>query len=161
MKTLWKSMVQRCTNPRNPSYPSYGARGITVCDRWRSYAQFAADMGPRPEGASLDRIDGTKGYEPGNVRWATKKEQGLNRSTTRLVEFRGTSLSILDWARRTGIDDATIGRRLDRGWSVERALTTPPDTRFRKPKPPCGVPPEYPETRTAPLAGTPSMQVLK
>jgi hypothetical protein len=75
----------RCNNPRNKSYPHYGGRGITVCPQWDSYEQFAADVGPHPgRGLTLDRIVTSKGYEPGNVRWATRKVQTRNRTTTRL-----------------------------------------------------------------------------
>lgn len=75
----WDSMVQRTTNPRNPNWPYYGGRGITVCDRWRTFASFLADMGERPAGLTLDRVDNDRGYEPGNCRWATKSEQQRNQ----------------------------------------------------------------------------------
>lgn len=75
----WTAMIQRCTNPKAPNFADYGGRGITVCDSWRTFAIFYSEMGPRPPGTSLDRIDGTRGYEPGNCRWATPKEQRANR----------------------------------------------------------------------------------
>lgn len=75
----WDSMVQRTTNPRNPNWPYYGGRGITLCVRWRSFELFLADMGERPAGLTLDRIDNDRGYEPENCRWATKSEQQLNQ----------------------------------------------------------------------------------
>lgn len=76
----WKSMKARCRNPRVPDYPRYGGRGITVCDRWyESFDAFLADMGDRPDGLTLDRIDNDRGYEPGNCRWATKSDQSRNR----------------------------------------------------------------------------------
>ena len=75
----WDNMIQRCTNPNRPEYPYYGGRGITVCDRWRSYENFLADMGERPDGLTLDRINNDGNYEPGNCRWADRETQVRNR----------------------------------------------------------------------------------
>lgn len=75
----WAAMIQRCTNKRRANFEYYGGRGISVCDRWRDFAAFLADMGPRPDGTSLDRIDNSGNYEPGNCRWVTHKEQCNNR----------------------------------------------------------------------------------
>lgn len=75
----WDGMKQRCLNPKATGYARYGGAGITVCDRWLEFANFLADMGERPEGTTLDRIDSSKGYEPGNCRWATRAEQNRNR----------------------------------------------------------------------------------
>jgi len=83
---VWGTMLDRCRNPKNQSFKDYGARGVTVCERWLKFENFAADVGERPPGRngkrsaySLDRIENDKGYEPGNVRWATRKEQAANR----------------------------------------------------------------------------------
>ena len=80
MYVLWTAMIQRCTNPNHGRFADYGGRGITVCDQWRhDFAAFYAHVGDRPEGMSLDRIDNDRGYEPGNVRWASHAEQRANR----------------------------------------------------------------------------------
>ncbi len=76
---IWAAMIQRCTNPKNRDWRLYGARGITVCARWRKFENFLADMGERPEGLSIDRIDNDGNYEPGNCRWATALEQARNK----------------------------------------------------------------------------------
>lgn len=122
----WSSMLKRCTNPNFDSYPRYGGRGITVCDRWRDYANFLADMGERPEGHSLDRYPNNTGnYEPGNVRWATPREQQRNRSDNVLITHGGLTLGLHEWSERTKIDARTIYGRLKADWPVAEALTTP------------------------------------
>jgi hypothetical protein len=126
--TSWLHMRSRCLKPENPAFPDYGGRGITVCDRWKdSFENFLADMGECPEGMSLDRYPDNDGhYEPGNCRWATAKEQARNRRNSRTLEFNGQRRTVAEWSEQTGISQQTIGQRIDRrGWSVERALTTP------------------------------------
>src|SRR5215211_5137780 len=83
----WKAMRARCLNPRHSRYGDYGGRGITVCDRWADFPTFVADMGPRPAGMLLDRIDNDGPYSPDNCRWATRAEQQRNRSDNRWLEF--------------------------------------------------------------------------
>lgn len=88
----WDSMVQRCTNPRQTGYARYGAVGVTVCERWRVFENFLADMGERPNGMSLDRIDNARGYEPGNCRWATGRQQRMNQGRGSLTEAQAASV---------------------------------------------------------------------
>lgn len=119
------NMRARCYNPKNTSYPNYGARGITVCAEWRgSFDAFLAHVGARPSPAhSIDRIDNDRGYEPGNVRWATDSEQARNRRVERPVTYRGQELSLRAACDIAGVKLETAKVRLARGWSIERALT--------------------------------------
>jgi hypothetical protein len=129
---IWYGMIDRCYNPDNPAYKNYGARGITVCDRWRTLERFIDDLtegrqpGPRPStGFSLDR-DLNGPYSPDNTRWATDSQQMRNRRNNRLLTFNGITLTTVEWADRTGIRDKTIQERIDKHkWSIERALTEP------------------------------------
>jgi len=120
-------MIRRCHNPKNCRYDRYGAVGVKVCQRWReSFDAFLEDMGPRPPGTSLDRFPNPKGdYEPGNCRWATAKQQNRNQSRNRLLEFRGQAKPMAEWAEECGISRFTVRDRLQNGWTVEEALTTP------------------------------------
>lgn len=117
----WSSMVQRCTNPRYNGWHWYGGRGVKVCDRWLDFEAFLADMGHRPRGRTLDRIDNQRGYEPGNCRWATPREQGRNTRRCKPLTYRGETLVIREWAERLGISHTTITRRLVK-YPVEVAL---------------------------------------
>jgi hypothetical protein len=99
----WADMIQRCTNPRQCVYNYYGARGITVCERWKDFSNFFADMGKRPKSKSLERVDNNKGYEPGNCCWATHKEQMQNTRRTRYVVVAGKPLSARVAAKALGI----------------------------------------------------------
>ena len=119
----WTSMLTRCFNPRSEDYPRYGGRGITVCDRWREFKQFLADMGIKPSPRhSIDRINNDGNYEPGNCRWATQTEQSRNRSTTRLLTFHDKTQSVEAWAVEYGIKADTLRHRLARGLSMRKAL---------------------------------------
>lgn len=123
----WYGMKQRCYNPNYVGYMRYGARGITVCDEFlQSFEVFLAEVGIRPSPKhSLDRIDNDKGYDVGNVKWATRIEQASNKSTNRHIEYNGETLTITEWGRRTGIPRITLSNRLKAGWSTCRTLTEP------------------------------------
>jgi len=119
-------MIQRCSNPNHPDYRHYGGRGIRVCERWLQAETFLADMGERPSAQhTLERKDNNGPYSPDNCRWATQIEQCQNLRKSRLLEYQGETLTIAEWARRAGLSPGALWGRLDRGWSVERALTTP------------------------------------
>lgn len=118
---VWAGIIQRCTNSRNRNYKFYGGRGIKVCDRWRLFENFLADMGERPEGLSIERDDVNGNYEPGNCRWATKVEQARNRQRTVKVGGRVT----VEAAAALGISSSAISNRVRRGWKVADAMTTP------------------------------------
>lgn len=121
----WDSMKQRCLNEDSEGYRHYGGRGISVCDRWMTFQNFIDDMGERPSGKTIDRIDVNGNYEPGNCRWATPVEQGNNRRSNVFIEFNGLKLTATQWAEKIGIGSKTIMYRLKNGWSVFDTLNTP------------------------------------
>ena len=128
--TTWSGMVQRYINPKNNQYYRYGARGIRVYQRWLKFENFLRDMGPRPLGKTLDRIDGTGNYEPGNCRWATPKEQANNSSKPKLIAYQGKTHNLTEWAKEIGISSSTLSVRLKK-WTIEKALTLKPRSRER------------------------------
>lgn len=122
----WESMKSRCLNPNDPSYDRYGGRGIKVCKSWTSsFESFYADMGSRPKGKSLDRVDNSRNYTPKNCKWSTPKEQAANRRSTRFLTYKGKSHALAVLAEKFGISNARLIWRLDAGWSAEKALQTP------------------------------------
>lgn len=127
----WMGARARCENPKTRSYKSYGGRGIRFAERWKGeggFVRFLEDVGRKPSKRhSLDRINNEGNYEPGNVRWATGKQQGRNKRTSHVLTVGPVSDTLSGWAERTGIGKSTIRERLDRGWTPERAVnTTPP-----------------------------------
>jgi hypothetical protein len=122
----WIGMINRCTDSTHKQYKDYGGRGITVIALWmESFPAFLEDMGERPKGCSIDRIDCNGNYSPENCRWAPLKQQARNTRRNKFLEFNGESRTVSEWAEITGNDPIVIGKRLRRGWSVEEALTTP------------------------------------
>lgn len=122
----WCGMIERCENVNNTRYQAYGGRGISLCERWRSsFENFLEDMGERPPGTSIDRIDNNGDYEPGNCRWATVKEQSLNRRSNKLITFQGVTKHLSAWAEETGLSADIISYRIKQGWDIDIALTAP------------------------------------
>ena len=123
--TSWINMRKRCIDPASPKYYQYGGAGITVDPRWDAFINFLADMGERPEGKTLDRIDGTKGYSKENCRWSTITEQQQNMKSNVRVTYQGETHCISEWARRTGIHSTVLSYRIRKGWSIDEVFTVP------------------------------------
>jgi len=122
----WSSMKERCLNSNCKSFKNYGGRGIGICEKWiNSFEEFYKDMGPS-SGLTIDRIDNNLGYYKENCRWASKKEQAINRRTTDFIEFNGITLNQKEWSEKLGIQFKTLNRRIRYlNWPIEKALTTP------------------------------------
>ena len=129
---VWSGMLTRCFNSKDPDYARYGARGITVCERWLDFRNFVADIGMRPAPPvgtdlkrfwSIERIDNAGNYEPGNCKWATTIEQGNNRRTNVHVEIGGVTHTVAEWARLTGLRAHTAAQRIRAGWPPAVAVT--------------------------------------
>lgn len=120
-------MKTRCLNSNSIAYPDYGGRGITICPQWiDSFETFFADMGLKPSSEySIERKDVNLGYTPDNCKWATKIEQENNKRDSRFITHEGITQTLSQWARQTGIRGKTISGRLEWGWSITDALTTP------------------------------------
>lgn len=137
---IWCGIKTRCSNPGRREFSYYGGRGISVCERWRDgdgsrsgFECFVADMGERPSpDHSVERIDNDGNYDPNNCVWATTLEQRRNTSATYKIAHGGEVLSTAAWSERTGIPALQIGRRIGRGWSVDRALTQRPKAQPRR-----------------------------
>ncbi len=112
--SIWCDVLKRCNNEKSISYRWYGAKGVKVCDRWRSFENFFADMGEAPEGLTIDRIDSSKDYRPGNCRWATPQEQTENRECQKFYELNGVSKTLPKWCEELGIKYRTMRSRMYR-----------------------------------------------
>ncbi len=126
---IWKSMRQRCINPKNSRYSVYGAKGIKVCKEWDDFKKFRdwAIKNGYEKKLTIDRIDNSKGYSPKNCRWVSYKIQANNKTNNRFVTYRGETHTLGEWSEITGIKLATIWARLNKGWSTEDALTVNPN----------------------------------
>lgn len=118
-------MLKRCHDPLHPKYTGWGARGIRAHPPWHDFHAWRAAMGPRPAGLSIERIDNSRGYEPGNVKWATPLEQAQNMETNLLLEIDGRTQTLAAWAREKGMHKNTLQRRIAKGMSPKDAVSTP------------------------------------
>lgn len=125
----WRGMRERCDNPNNNHYAQYGGRGITYCERWKEFTTFLSDMGARPPGCTLDRIDNNGNYGPDNCRWSSPSCQSRNSQRTVHVTYNGKTMCIKDWAKVLGITDGALSHRI-KVHGVSIAMTMP---RYSKP----------------------------
>lgn len=129
---IWSDMKRRCLNPKRDSYPDYGGRGITLCPEWHAFTAFLADMGEAPPGLTLDRRENNEGYHKNNCRWITVQEQEQNRRDTVRLTYKDETRCVADWERILGFAKGTVQQRVNRGWTSERALTTPVNIKHRR-----------------------------
>jgi hypothetical protein len=120
-------MTQRCNDTNHVSYKRYGGAGIKVCKEWRDFSKFYSDMGPRPAGMTIDRIDNKRGYKLDNCRWATYSQQLLNRKNTRVCTLNGETKPLKEWCSIKNMQYATVRLRIKRGWPIDAALNYKPD----------------------------------
>lgn len=121
----WMNIKQRCHNPNTRAYQDYGARGITVCDRWmESFENFLADMGPKPSPRhSIERVNNDLGYSPDNCKWATRAEQNRNTRANHVISHNGETMCLRDWAKRLELTSDALTRRIEAGWPIEEVLS--------------------------------------
>lgn len=124
----WRGMWTRCTNPNVKSYKDYGGRGVRICDRWKDFENFLADMGERPPGTTLDREKNEIGYEPGNCRWATRLTQARNTRANVKLTYQGKEMTQAEFSELIGMNQSTVSYRMKAGWTVEQIATTPAHT---------------------------------
>lgn len=120
----WSHMLYRCNNPSSQSYMDYGGRGISVCDRWHKFENFLEDMGLRPTGTTIDRIDNDGNYEKSNCQWSNKKRQANNRRSSKLIEYQGEMRTMSELADIAGISIRSFWYRINSGWDIGRIMST-------------------------------------
>lgn len=123
--SVWVRMRSRCEREVDKDYSYYGARGISVCESWRSFPAFIADMWPRPSGYTLERLDNNGHYCKENCKWASREEQNYNKRNSARLTYLGETMTIAQWSQRLGIEKSTLSYRIRSGWSADKALTTP------------------------------------
>jgi hypothetical protein len=123
---VWINMIRRCANPTEKSYARYGGRGIKVCERWKSFNNFVADMGKRPAGTTLDRTDNSGDYCKDNCKWSTRHEQHRNTRTNVHITIDDRTMIYKDWVIESGLPGTTVSNRIKRGWTMKQALGIDP-----------------------------------
>lgn len=132
---VYRNMLRRCFSSRERYIKSYRERGISVCERWlgkMGFTNFLNDVGFRPSKLhSLDRINNDGNYEPSNCRWTTSQQQARNRSSNTVLESNGKKKLLIEWAKELGVRESTILRRIERGWTIDRAVNEKPKENIR------------------------------
>lgn len=118
----WMGMKNRCLNENQPAFKNYGERGISICEEWMEFDGFLADMGERPDGHTLERIDNSKGYSKDNCTWATCEQQSRNTRQNKFITYDGKTMCMMDWSKETGIPYATIQDRRRKGLAASQIL---------------------------------------
>lgn len=118
----WRNMIDRCYRPKNPRFDIYGGRGIEVCPAWHDFRAFLKDMGERPLGLTLERLNTNNDYSPSNCKWSTQKDQQNNRCNNHRLIIDGVSKTVAQWAEVSPISVTTIYARLYAGWSAKRSV---------------------------------------
>lgn len=124
--STWAAMLNRCRNPNGQDFAHYGGRNISVCTRWFSFDAFLEDMGEKPKGMSIERLDNSKDYCKENCRWATQKQQVRNRRNTLRLTHNGHTKSLADWCEELGVNYDCARERMSKGWPSERILSVTP-----------------------------------
>lgn len=124
---IWTGIIKRCTNKNCEKYHCYGGKGIKLCRRWHKFEKFFEDMGhpPTPK-HSIERVNANGDYKPSNCRWATQREQMNNMSRNRILKVGKEKLTLISAARRFGVNESKIRRRIGLGWPIEEALGIKP-----------------------------------
>lgn len=125
---VWEAMVARCTNPKCPEFPNYGGRGVTICERWRKFESFYAEMGPRPTSKhSIDRINNEGDYEVANCHWTTRDKQNRNKRNNHFLTLNGVTKCISDWAEQGNVSCGLLSYRIRiKRMDLKQALAIPP-----------------------------------
>jgi len=125
---IWMGIIQRCTDINSSSYKNYGGRGIKISDEWLDFTVFLSDMGDKPKGLTIDRKNNNGDYSKENCHWVDRKQQANNRRSSKLLTYKNETMTQSQWEDKYNMRKGMLWERLNRGWTLERALLTPPKT---------------------------------